>query len=305
VKVAAIVVFLCLGAAFILGLWPNVAGGLAHLTAHGGFMPHGIGPVLTGAVAATGFYFGSEIVTVAAAESAEPERAVARATQSVISRVLVFYVGSIFVVVCILPWNHPGIDQPYVTALQALHIPGAAQIMNGVILTAVLSALNSGLFASSRMILALARRGDAPRGLATLNARGVPVRALLTGTLFGYIAVIMNYVSPDRVFAFLVNSYGTVAIFVYLLIALAELTLRGRLERESPERLRVRMWGYPYLTVLAIVAMVSIVSAMAFIPGLRYSLLFGVLSAGAMAAGYAARNLARSGSAARSTDGPR
>jgi GABA permease len=284
IKVAAIAVFLCLGLAFILGLWPNVAGGLAHLTAHGGFMPNGIAP---------GFYFGSEIVPVAAAESAEPERAVARATQSVISRVLVFYVGSIFIIVCILPWNHPGIDQPYVTALQALHIPGAAQIMNGVILTAVLSALNSGLFASSRMIMALARRGDAPRGLAKLNARGVPVRALVTGTLLGYIAVIMNYVSPERVFAFLVNSYGTVAIFVYLLIAMAELRLRARLERESPERLRVRMWGYPYLTILAILAMLCIVSAMAFIPSLRYSLLFGLLSAAAMILGYGARRLAR------------
>jgi GABA permease len=228
----------------------------------------------------------------------------------VISRVLVFYVGSIFVIVCILPWNHPGIDQPYVTALQALHIPGAGQIMNGVILTAVLSALNSGLFASSRMIMALARRGDAPRGLAKLNARGVPVRALITGTLFGYIAVIMNYVSPERVFAFLVNSYGTVAIFVYLLIAMAELTLRARLQRESPERLRVRMWGYPYLTILAILAMLCIVSAMAFIPSLRYSLLFGLLSAAAMIVGYGARNLARSGglsagSGSSSTDDPR
>jgi len=300
IKVAAIVVFLAIGAACILGLWPNVAGGLAHLTAHGGFAPHGVAPVLTGAVAATGFYFGSEIVTVAAAESAEPERAVARATQSVIWRVLVLYVGSIFVVVSILPWNHPGIDQPYVTALQRLHIPGAAQIMNGVILTAVLSALNSGLFACSRMIMALARHGDAPRRLARLSARGVPVRALLTGTLFGYAAVVMNYVSPDRVFAFLVNSYGTVAIFVYGLIAVSELTLRARLERESPDRLRVRMWGYPYLTILAIAGMVSIVAAMAFIPSLRWSLLFGLVSAVLVAGGYGARRLM-----GRSTDDPR
>ena len=88
-------------------------------------MPNGMLPVLTGAVAATGFYFGAEIVTVAAAESAEPEQAVARATQSVISRVLVFYVGSILVVVTLLPWNEPGIAQPYVSALEALRIPGA------------------------------------------------------------------------------------------------------------------------------------------------------------------------------------
>jgi GABA permease len=120
------------------------------------------------------------------------------------------------------------------------------------------------------------------------------VRALMTGTLFGYIAVIMSYVSPDRVFAFLVNSYGTVAIFVYVLIAFAELNLRARLERETPDRLRVRMWGYPYLTIFAILAMVCIVAAMAFIPSLRYSLLFGLASAAAMVVGYAARNLARS-----------
>jgi GABA permease len=287
------VAFLCLGAAFILGLWPQASGGLSHLTAHGGFMPHGIAPVLTGAVAATGFYFGAELVTVAAAESAEPERAVARATQSVIGRVLVFYVGSIFVVVCVLPWNGPGMDQPYVSALQALHIPGAAPIMSGIVLTAVLSALNSGLFASSRMIMALARRGDAPRALARLDMRGVPVRAIVTGTLFGYVAVIMSYVSPDRAFAFLVNSYGTVAIFVYVLIAAAELRLRARLEREAPERLRVRMWGYPYLTLAALAAMFCIVAAMAFIPALRSSLLFGLASAGVMLAGYGARNLLR------------
>jgi GABA permease len=286
IKVVAIVLFLCLGMAFILGAWPGSGGGLGHLSAHGGFMPRGIGPVLTGAVAATGFYFGAEIVTVAAAESAAPQEAVARATQSVISRVLIFYVGSIFVVVALLPWNSPGMSQPYVNALQQLRIPGAAQIMNAVILTAVLSALNSGLFASSRMLLALARRADAPHLLTRLNSRGVPNRAILTGTLFGYVAVIMNYVSPKHVFAFLVNSYGTVAIFVYVLIAIAQLRLRARLEREAPERLRVRMWGYPYLTAIAIAAMLAIVAAMAFIPEQRSPLLFGLISALLMLGGY-------------------
>jgi GABA permease len=289
IKVAAIVLFLCVGLAFISHAWPGVHGGIANLTAHGGFMPHGIGPVLTGAVAATGFYFGAELVTVAAAESAAPEEAVARATQSVISRVLIFYVGSIFVVVAILPWDSPGMLQPYVSSLRELRIPAAAQIMNGVILTAVLSALNSGLFASSRMLLALATRGDAPQSLSRLNARGVPSRAILTGTVFGYFAVVMNYVSPERVFAFLVNSYGTVAIFVYVLIACAQLRLRARLERSEPERLRVRMWGYPYLTVLVIIAMLGIVAAMAFIPQQRAPLLFGLASAALMLGGYLLR----------------
>ena len=143
------------------------------------------------------------------------------------------------------------------------------------------------------MLMALARRGDAPRALAQVNRRGVPAAAILTSTVFGYAAVVMNYVSPEHVFAFLVNSYGTVAIFVYVLIAAAELRLRARLEREAPERLRVRMWGYPYVTILAIVAMLGIVVAMAFIPDQRLPLLFGVVSAGAMCVGYLAKQSLR------------
>lgn len=285
IKVAAIIAFLAIGLACIVG-----GTGLANLTAHGGFMPRGIGPVLTGAVAATGFYFGAELVIVATAESAEPEASVARATQSVIGRVLVFYLGSIFVVVTVLPWSSPDILQPYVGTLERLRIPGAAAIMNAVILTAVLSALNSGLFGSSRMLLAMAARGDAPAALAKLSAHGVPRLAILTGTAFGYCSVVMSYVSPDKVFAFLVSSYGTVAIFVYVLIAFAQLRLRRRLELETPERIRIRMWGFPWLTWVAIVAMLGIVAAMAFIPEQRTALGFGIASAAVMLAGYAIRD---------------
>jgi GABA permease len=119
----------------------------------------------------------------------------------------------------------------------------------------------------------------------------VPIPAILTGPVFGYCAVIMSYVSPDTVFPFLVNSYGTVAIFVYVLIAFAQLRLRVRLEREAPATLRVRMWGYPYLTVLVILAMLAIVAAMALIPDQRSSLLFGIVSALVMLLGYAVRRL--------------
>jgi GABA permease len=254
--------------------------------------------VLTGAVAATGFYFGAEIVAVAAAEATEPAKAVAKATNWVITRVLFFYVGSVLLVVCLVPWNSVQIATPYVSALNSMGIPAAPQIMNAVVLTAVLSALNSGLYASSRMLFALTRRGDAPRGLAKLSRHGVPTRAILLGTLFGYGAVVMSYVSPDTVFAFLVNSYGTVAIFVYVLIAISQLRLRARLEREDPGRLRVRMWGYPYLTYVAIAGMLGIVLAMAFIPEQRTPLEFGVISLGLLLLAYGARR--RFGAAAGS-----
>jgi GABA permease len=289
IKVAAIVAFLLLACVYVVGLWPGSVHGVANLTAHGGFAPNGILPILTGAVAATGFYFGAEIVTIAAAEAAEPAKAVARATNSVVRRVLFFYVGSILLVVCLVPWNSAGITTPYVSALHAMGIPAAAQIMNAVVLTAVLSALNSGLYASSRMLFALTRRGDAPEGLAKLSRNGVPSRAILLGTLFGYGAVVMSYISPDTVFAFLVNSYGTVAIFVYVLIAFSQLRLRARLEREDPARLGIRMWAYPYLTYLAIVGMLGIVLAMAFIPDQRTPLIFGVISLGILLLGFTAR----------------
>jgi len=289
IKVAAIVAFLIAGAAWALGLWPGAGGGFGNLTAHGGFFPNGIAPVLTGAVAATGFYFGAELVTIAAAESAAPERAVASAVQSVISRVLVFYIGSIFLVVTILPWNDAGIARPYVSALEELGVPAAAHLMNAVILTAVLSALSSGLYASSRMLMALARRGDAPRVFAQLDARGVPAPAILAGSAFGYVAVLMSYVSPDRVFKFLVDSYGTVAIFVYVAIAFSQLRLRARLEREAPDKLRVKMWAYPHLTRLAIGGMLAIVAAMALIPEQRAPLGFGVASVCIMLVGFELR----------------
>ncbi len=289
IKVAAITVFMLLGGLYVLGLWPGVPLRFANLNAYGGFAPNGVLPVLTGAVAATGFYFGAEIVTIAAAEAAEPAKAVAQATNSVIARVLVFYVGSIFLVVCLVPWTSTGMLTPYVSALSAMKIPAAAEVMNAVVLTAVLSALNSGLYASSRMLFALTRRGDAPRGLAKLSRGGVPIRAILLGTLFGYVAVVMSYVSPDTVFAFLVNSYGTVAIFVYVLIAISQLRLRARLEREDPARLRVRMWAYPYLTYVAIAGMLAIVLAMAFIPEQRTPLVFGCISVGALTVAFFVR----------------
>ncbi|MGA2189190.1 MAG: amino acid permease [Steroidobacteraceae bacterium] len=278
IKVIAIVVFLTLAALFVLGLWPGTAFSVANLSAHGGFAPNGILPVLTGAVAATGFYFGAEIVPIAAAETAEPAKAVAKAINSVISRVLFFYIGSILLVVCLVPWNSAGIVAPYVSALEVMGIPAGPHIMNAVVLTAVLSALNSGLYASSRMLFALTRRGDAPKSLAKLSRNGVPVRAILLATVFGYGAVVMSYVSPGTVFAFLVNSYGTVAIFVYVMIAVSQLRLRARLEKEAPARLGVRMWGYPYLTYLAIAGMLGIVLAMAFIPEQRIPLIFGLIS---------------------------
>jgi GABA permease len=288
IKVVAIIVFLFLGTLFLTGMLPHTVPSFGHLLTHGGFLPNGWTPVLSGAVAATAFYSGAEIVTIAAAETADPAKAVARATNSVITRVLMFYVGSLFFVVCIVPWDSADITTPFVSALKAMNIPYAAHIMNAIILTAVLSALNSSLYASSRMIFALTRRGDAPVGLVKLSKSGVPVRAILFSTLFAYAAIGVSYVSADVVFPFIVNSYGTLILFVYLLIAISQLRIRARMERESPERIKVKMWLFPYLTYFAIFAMLVILGAMSVSPDneQRISFWFGVGSIGVLLAFY-------------------
>lgn len=293
IKVVAIVLFLVLGASALLGWWPGVHPGLTNLTAHGGFAPQGAGAVLVAVVPCVAFYTGTEIVTIAASESAEPQRAVARAMRSIILRVVAFYVLSVFVVVAVVPWNSPQIsDSPYAAVLDALHIPAAGTIMNVVVLTAVLSCLNSALYTSSRMLHALARRGDAPAALSRLSPSGVPRRAILAGTLVGYFSVLGAYASPDLIFSFLVNSYGAVALFVYLAVAVSQVVLRRRVT--DPSELPLRMWFFPWLSYLTIAVMTVVVLAMAFLPSTSSQFWFSLVTLGVVLIAYEVRK--RSGS---------
>jgi GABA permease len=285
IKVAAIIAFIVIGLAYVLGVTGE--GGVGQLTAREGFTPKGLGAVLTGVVTVIFAFVGAEIATIAAAESDEPGEAVRRATNSVIVRVLTFYVLSVFLIVAILPWNSAQLGQsPFAAALETIGIPAAAQVMNAIVLTAVLSCLNSGLYVASRMNFALARRGDAPQWMVQLNARGVPARAILCSTVVGFASVIANVISPDKVFLFLLNSSGAVALFVYLLICISQLILRRRLEREAPERLKVRMWLYPWLTWFSIAAIVVVIVAMATVQELRPQLWLGLLSVGVILLAY-------------------
>ncbi|WP_407551098.1 amino acid permease [Streptomyces sp. Pv4-95] len=263
IKVVAIVCFIVLGGLAIFGVLPgseNAATGFSNLTAHGGFLPHGPSAILTGVLMVVFSFMGSEIVTLAAGESEDPRRAVTKATKSVIWRVGVFYLGSILVVVSLLPWNDPSIEKhgSYVAALDTIGIPHAGQVMNVIVLTAVLSCLNSGLYTASRMAFSLGQRGDAPKVFSRTNSRGVPQAAILVSVAFGFIAVGFNYLWPDTVFQFLLNSSGAVALFVWLVICFSQLRMRGIIQRESPEKLTVRMWLFPYLT-WATIAMISFV----------------------------------------------
>ncbi|MDQ0601736.1 GABA permease [Streptomyces canus] len=253
IKVVAIAAFIVIGGLAVFGVLPGVdsdKAGLGNLTDHGGFLPHGAGAILTGVLLVVFSFMGSEIATLAAGESEDPQQAVTKATNSIIWRVGVFYLGSIFVVVSLLPWNDPSIkkDGSYVAALDSLGIAHAGQIMNFIVLTSVLSCLNSGLYTASRMAFSLGQRGDAPKGFARTNSRGVPMTAILASVVFGFVAVFFNYLSPKTVFLFLVNSSGAVALFVWLVICFSQLRMRKIIQAEAPEKLVVKMWLYPYLT---------------------------------------------------------
>jgi GABA permease len=285
IKVVAIIAFLGLGLLFVLGLWPDQSLDFSNLTDKGGFLPNGVGAIFSSIVVVVFSMVGAEIATVAAAESHDPEKAIARATQSVIVRVLTFYVGSIFLLVCIVPWNDSELgSSPYVAAFKEMGIPYADDIMNAVVLTAVLSCLNSGLYTASRMLFVLAARREAPMQLITVNGRGVPVWAILSSTVVGFLSVIAAYVSPDTVFTFLLNSSGAVILFVYLLIAVSQFVLR----RQTPdEDLKVKMWFFPVLTILAAVGIVAVLVQMGFKSDTRPQLLLSLLSWGIVLALYA------------------
>jgi GABA permease len=282
IKVAAIVAFIVIAAVYVV-----TGGGVEQLTARGGFTPEGGVAILAGVVIVIFAFVGAEIATIAAAESDEPGESVRKATNSVITRVLVFYVLSVFLIVCILPWDSTELGKsPFTAALDEIGIPAAAQVMNVIVLTAVLSCLNSGLYVASRMNFALARRGDAPQWMVRLNGRGVPAVAILIASSIGFLSVIANVISPEKVFLFLLNSSGAVALFVYLLICCSQLVMRRRLEREDPERLKIRMWLYPYLTWFAIAAIGVVIASMAFVEDVRSQLWLGLVSVAVVMGAY-------------------
>jgi GABA permease len=276
IKVAAIVAFLVLGSLFVLGFWPRRSLDFSNLTAHGGFFPHGVGTVFGAISVVIGAMVGAEVATIAAAETANPERAVARATKSVVVRIVIFYLGSVFLLTVIVPWNaeRPGVS-PYVAALGAMGIPAAGHIMNAVVLTAVLSCLNSGLYTASRMLFVLAARGEAPIELVKVGRRGVPYAAILVSSIVGFVCVLMAWVAPGAVFTFLLKSSGSLVLSIYLLIALSQIVLR---RRTPPARLRVKMWFFPGLSILTAVALVGVLVLMAFDRGARMELWLGLLS---------------------------
>src|SRR5271169_6217724 len=270
IKVAAILVFIAIAASYAFGWTAPHGATFGNLGAHGGFAPRSWIAVLAAVPTVYFAMTGAEITTIAAAESAQPGRAVAKMTTTVIWRILIFYVVSIFLIVSVIPWNtvRSG-ESPFTLALNAMHVPWAGTVMSMIILTAVLSCLNSAFYVSSRVLFILADRGDAPQALVVLNARRVPVVSVLIGAAAGFLGIIAATQAPQQVFDFLVSSSGAVIVFVYMAICVAQIALRRRRERDGLPKPPVNMWLFPYLSYAAIAGMAAVLIAMAFTPALQ------------------------------------
>ena len=264
-KVGAISLFLVLGGLAVFGMLPGThAPGTANLTGDGGFLPHGTNGLVVGLLTSVFAYGGLETVTIAAAESDSPVRGVAKAVRTAMWRIAVFYVGSMLVIVTLIPWSDPALTTsgPYVAVLDHLDIPAAGRLMNVIVLVALLSAMNANIYGSSRMAYSLIARGHGPKALGKVSA-GVPRRAVIASSAFGFIAVLLSYWWPQTVFTWLLNMVGAAVLVAWGFIAAAQLRMRRKLEREAPEKLVVKMWAFPALTWLALAGVLAILALMA------------------------------------------
>ena len=278
IKVLAIVGFIVVAAAHLgLGVLHG-APASQNLVGRGGLVPNGFAAVL-GAIPVVIFSLtGSEIASIAAAESNDPAGNVARASRTVALRITIFYICAIGLVVATVRWSSLQAGQsPFVAAMRVVGIPGAAALMQAIILVAVLSCLNSGLYVTSRTLFELADAGDAPRWLVATNARKVPVRSICLGSAAGLAAALASIVSPDLVFAFLLNTSGAVILVVYILVALAQIADRRRRDAAG-EHPVFALWLFPVLSYATIAGILGIFVAMALLPGQRPQLLAGAVS---------------------------
>ncbi|HEK1011710.1 TPA: amino acid permease [Pseudomonas putida] len=273
-KVVSIVSFIGLGVLAIFGLLPGSStSGISNLYANGGFAPNGNVAIVAALLTAMFSFQGSEVVTIAAAESRDPKANIKKAIRAVVWRLGLFYLGSMFVVVCLVPWNAPGLAQgSYQAVLTAMNIPWAPGIMSIVVLVAVTSCLNSAIYTASRMAYSLARRGDAPEAVSRTTAKGVPLLAVALTSAAALAALAANYLLPAQVFKFLLATSGALALLMYLVIAITQLCMRRKLVALG-KQLEVRMWLFPWLTLFTIVLIVSVFAIMAAFPGQRAELL--------------------------------
>ena len=292
IKVTAIVLFILLAAYILLNVpgTLSAAGSAAsaplpsfrNYTAHGGFLPRGAWGAWTAVIVAIFSYLSIEMIAVAAGEAEDPQIAVARAFRSTVLRLILFYLLTLALVLAIVPWTAAGVDEsPFVKVMRALRVPAAAGIFNFVILVAALSAMNSQLYITTRMMFSLARAGHAPRRFGVLNARGVPVQALLLSSLGIALAAAVSVLAPKSAYILMVSISSFGAMFTWMMIFVTHYAFR-RARVRSGAPLKLALPGFPFTTLLGAALMAAVLLTTAFTPAFGATLRFGLPFLGAL-----------------------
>ena len=291
IKVVAIVAMIGFGAKIMFfgggGGRDSHATGISNLWAHGGFFPHGGWGMITALVVVMFSFGGVELIGITAGEVDEPGRTIPKAINQVVLRILIFYVGAIFVMLCIFPWNQIGAaGSPFVTIFNRIGIASAATLLNVVVLTAAVSAYNSGLYSNGRMLYSMSRRGNAPRYLSKLNKGGSPYAGVLTSSAVTAVAVVLNFLFPGKIFLYLMSVALIAAIFNWAMIVVTQMKFRRRIGPAEAEKLAFRMPFFPVANYVVLVFLFGVVVLMGFLPDFRYALYVGPLWVGVLYAAY-------------------
>lgn len=289
VKVLAIVVFLVTGTIF-LGSGGALEGnktGFHLITDNGGVFPHGLLPALV-MIQGVVFAFASiELVGTAAGECKDPHIVLPKAINSVIWRIGLFYVGSVLLLVLLLPWNaYQAGQSPFVTFFSKLGVPWVGSIMNVVVLSAALSSLNSGLYSTGRILRSMSMGGSAPRFMSKMSKQQVPYAGILATIAIYIIGVILNYFVPSQVFEIVLNIASLGIISSWAFIVICQMRLRKAIKEGKADEVSFRMPWAPYTSWLTLLFLVSVLVLMAFdYPNGTYTiasipLIIGMLFAG-------------------------
>jgi AAT family amino acid transporter/D-serine/D-alanine/glycine transporter len=238
---------------------------VSNLWTHGGFFPYGWHGVIDALPVALFAFGGLEIIGLTAAETEHPEATLPRAINGVAFRILIFYIGSLAMIMMLYPWN--GLDRsrsPFIMVLELVGFPAAASVINFVVITALLSSCNSGIFGSSRMLHSLSRSGDAPKWLSYLNQRRIPARCVTACSLLLVIGVALNYLIPDRIFSYLMDGVAVLLLWTWGIIMLCHLVYRRKVARGEVAQVGFRLPLSPWTNWLVLIFVGAVAALLAF-----------------------------------------
>ncbi|WP_409304291.1 amino acid permease [Peribacillus sp. SCS-155] len=256
IKIIALTSFIILGALMLFGIIPGPSENLlSNYTAHGGFFPHGASGIFSAFLIVMFSYGGAELIGVAITETKDSKKVLPKIIKGTVLRVILFYVLPILIICGIMPWDTVSKqDSPFVQVFSLTGIPGAADVMNFVLLTAVLSAANSGIYATSRTLFSLAQSKEAPQALARTSKTGIPANAIMLTTLFLSGGIFLAYLTPGQIIGYLMSIPGFTIILLWLAICLAQIKLR----RHYPQRPEFQLKWAPFSSLFAAISLAII-----------------------------------------------